>query len=318
MTVLNEERQIRTFLDSLSGQSTLPSHVIIVDGGSTDDTCRIIRSWKPPTGVTLDLLVEEGASISRGRNVGIAQVTTEWVAVTDAGTKLAPTWLEQLVYRMAPAVDVVGGFFYPLRGPFLQTLIFAVITPTAEEIRAEDFLPSSRSVAFRKLAWSTVGGYPEWLDYCEDLVFDLSLKAEGLNFSWAPRALAGWDARPNLRAFARQYYRYARGDGKARLWTRRHLARYGAYSLGLALVLLGIATRSSLPIVIAGFGATVYLSKFLRRAWGRRPYGFWPALTQMAMTPLVVATGDVAKMSGYPTGLVWRLRKRSNTVSYRP
>ena len=43
-------------------------------------------------------------------------------------------------------------------------------------MRPARFLPSSRSVAFRKSAWTAIGGYPAWLDYGEDIVFDLALQ----------------------------------------------------------------------------------------------------------------------------------------------
>ena len=68
--------------------------------------------------------------------------------------------------------------------------------PTRDEVDPATFLPSSRSVAFRKAAWAAVGGYPEWLDYCEDLVFDLSLRERGA----ARRVRAGGGRRTSARA----------------------------------------------------------------------------------------------------------------------
>ena len=44
-TVYNEEKDIRLFLDSLINQTYLPEEVIIVDGGSTDGTLKIIRDF---------------------------------------------------------------------------------------------------------------------------------------------------------------------------------------------------------------------------------------------------------------------------------
>src|SRR5258708_3452189 len=41
--------------------------------------------------------------------------------------------------------------------------------PAEADVKPQRFLPSSRSVAFRRGAWAAAGGYPEWLDYCEDL-----------------------------------------------------------------------------------------------------------------------------------------------------
>jgi hypothetical protein len=61
-------------------------------------------------------------------------------------------------------------------------------------------------------------------------------------------------------------------------------------------------------------GMVAYLAKFERRVW--RHLGWGPDLpTAAALVPVVVLTGDVAKMLGYPVG---RLRRRRNTILVRP
>ena len=49
-----------------------------------------------------------------------------------------------------------------------------------QEWKEETFLPSGRSIAFKKSAWKEVGGYPENLYTGEDTLFDLKLKEKGL------------------------------------------------------------------------------------------------------------------------------------------
>ena len=110
----------------------------------------------------------------------------------------------------------------------------------SQDIAPQAFLPSSRSVAFRKSAWAAVGGYPEWLEHSEDLVFDKALRERFGPFAFAPEAVAYFRPRPSLRAFYRQYHAYARGDGKANLWPRRHAIRYATYLIGLPLILRAI------------------------------------------------------------------------------
>ena len=43
-TLLNEEKTIGNFIDSIAKQSMLPDEVIIVDGGSKDSTLRTINN----------------------------------------------------------------------------------------------------------------------------------------------------------------------------------------------------------------------------------------------------------------------------------
>ncbi|WP_120337994.1 glycosyltransferase [Cryobacterium soli] len=308
MTVLNEEVGLHGFLQSLGEQSSLPSEIVIVDGGSTDKTMAILRAWQAPRGVRLVFEVVQGAGISEGRNRAISLATSEKILVTDAGTTLDPGWVENLSRHLGD-FDVVSGFFEPHAGTFLSTAVAATITPHVSEIAADAFLPSSRSVGFLKSTWARAGGYPEWLDYCEDLVFDQAMKADGATFRFVPTALVTWDARPTLRAFAKQYFRYARGDGKARLWKKRHIARYSAYAFGVMLIVATIFWNpASILLLIAG--GTVYLWKFYRRLFlfrnllGRNLY------KAILLLPIVVVIGDVAKMLGYPAGLMW-LRKNS-------
>src|SRR5262249_42544288 len=138
-------------------------------------------------------------------------------------------------------------------------------------IKPETFLPSSRSVAFRKSAWEGVGGYPEWLDYCEDLIFDLRLKVycarqpqPHSNFVFVPDAIANFRPRGSLGAFFRQYYQYARGDGKADLWLKRHAIRYATYIIAI-VILLAALRISPLFLLLYVPGAAYYLWQPYRR-----------------------------------------------------
>jgi cellulose synthase/poly-beta-1,6-N-acetylglucosamine synthase-like glycosyltransferase len=166
-------------------------------------------------------------------------------------------------------------------------------------------------VAFRRAAWEATGGYPEWLDYCEDLIFDLRLRDLYGPFAFAPQAVVHFRPRGSLRAFFRQYYRYARGDGKADLWRRRHFVRYATYLLLAPAVLILALLHSPWWWLAALAGAAAYLAAPYRRlAPMLAPYGLAQRLQAVALVPVIRVVGDVAKMIGYPAGLVWRRRNR--------
>jgi len=305
-TVLNEGATIDALLASVAAQTRRPDEIRLVDGGSTDDTVARARAWVARD-LPLAVDVRPGAGIAAGRNAAIAATRAPLVAVTDAGVRLAPDWLAHLTRPFAdPTVDVVAGFFRAApRTPF-EYALGATTLPVEEDVEPARFLPSSRSVAFRRAAWARVGGYPEWLDYSEDLVFDLALRRAGCRCVFAPRALAYFRPRPTLRAFFRQYYLYARGDGKADLWRKRHAVRYGTYvGLPLLLALLRRQPALALPaLALAG----AYLRRPYQRLW--RLTAGQPAAVRLAALPwppLIRLTGDVAKMLGYPAGVAWRL-----------
>ncbi len=311
VTVLNEAATIDALLASVAAQTRPPDEVCLVDGGSTDATVARAAAWAT-RGLPLRVLVRPGANIAAGRNAAIAATQAPLLAVTDAGVTLAPDWLERLVRPFAdPTVDVVAGFFRAAPRSAFEDALGATTLPFASEIVADRFLPSSRSVAFRRAAWARVGGYPEWLDYCEDVVFDLALWRAGCRFVWEPAALAYFRPRPTLRAFFRQYYLYARGDGKADLWRLRHAIRYGTY-LGLVPLLALAIRRHPAALGPALLLAGAYLRRPYQRLWALT--AGQPARRRLAALPwppLIRLTGDVAKMLGYPVGVAWRLRRGS-------
>ncbi len=316
-TVLNEGLAIERLLGSLAAQSRLPDEVVIADGGSTDGTLTVLEDWAGVGRLPLYVLEAPGANISAGRNAAIAAASGEVMATTDAGVRLESGWLEALVAPFGeeleePAVSVVGGWFVAdPQSPF-EAAMGATVLPNLRDIDPETFLPSSRSVAFRKDAWKRVGGYPEWLDYCEDLIFDFRLRDLYGPFPFAPEATVHFRPRGSLRAFFKQYYQYARGDGKADLWRKRHAIRYAIYlAAGPALVLLALFHLPWWWLVLLG-GAVAYTATPYRRLWPMlESFGVWGRLKAMFLVPVIRVVGDVAKMIGYPVGLAWRWRNRS-------
>jgi len=256
-----------------------------------------------------------GANIAQGRNAAIRAASGDLLAVTDAGVALDPAWLERLIAPLeryqAGRLDGVSGFFVPAPQSLWELALGATTLPEAGEIDPARFLPSSRSLAVRRTAWRAAGGYPEWLDYCEDLLFDFALRAQGARLRFMPRAFVRFRPRSSPRAFFRQYYQYARGDGKAGIYARRHAIRYASYALGALLATQvahsGSDRRRWGALLILVTGGVLYLRRpLVRLAHQSESAGaFWRAVP---LLPLVRVTGDVAKMLGYPVGLVWRLR----------
>lgn len=303
ITVRNEGRSIDACVRSIVGQTRAPDEVVVVDGGSTDGTLERLRTLAAAD-ARIHVYTVPGANISAGRNCAIDHAAGPIIAVTDAGTVLRPDWLAHLVRPLETdaSLGVSAGFYEAGGHTFFERCLSTVITAQLWEVDPAQFLPSSRSVAFRKEWWSRVGGYPEWLRHCEDLVFDMALKRAGAPFAFAPDAIVSWNARPTLGRFFRQYVEYARGDAHAGLWPLRHAVRYGAYVAGCVLVAL--AARGvwwALPA--AALGAAAYLSRFARRVWRRPPGGGpGPRIRALALLPVIVVTGDVAKMLGYALG----------------
>src|SRR5207245_2398278 len=127
--------------------------IVIVDGGSTDGTQTIVRAYMGR--LPLRLLDKTGANISEGRNEAIRMARYDIVAVTDAGVRLDPGWLEALVkplQEQGSNADVASGFFVDDPHTPFERAMGATVLPAVEDIDPDSFLTSSRSVAFRKSA----------------------------------------------------------------------------------------------------------------------------------------------------------------------
>lgn len=325
VTIKNEASALPRLLDSIAAQTRAPQEIVIVDGGSTDHTLEILRAHAQR--LPLKIMALPGANISQGRNAAIAAAASEIICATDAGVRLDKCWVEELVRpfdRRPPTddgaavsrpssavVDVVSGFFLPDPHGAFETALAATTLPALADIRPAKFLPSSRSIAFRKRAWQQAHGYPEWLDYGEDLIFDFALRAAGCRFTFAPRAVVYFRPRANLRAFFKQYYHYARGDGKANLWFTRHIIRYSTYLIALPLLL---ALLFYFPPVGFGFLLLGFLGMFFtpykRLAPMLHSLSGMDSLRALAWVPLIRVAGDVAKLLGYPVGVAWRVKNK--------
>jgi len=313
-TVKNEAQAVHRLLDSLAAQTRPPDEVTIVDGGSTDGTVEVLEKYAAGGALPLKVLARPETNISQGRNAAVAVAAGEIIASTDAGVRLSSNWLEELVkpFEKNGELHVVSGFFLADPETVFETALGATVLPALADISPEKFLPSSRSVAFRKAAWERVGGYPEWLDYCEDLVFDFKLRELG-PFAFAPRALAHFRPRTSLVAFFKQYYRYARGDGKADLWRVRHAIRYSTYLIVVPVVfLLGLWRTPLWWLLFLASGALMFWTPY-KRLWPMiKSYSLVDKVKAVLWVPIIRVTGDIAKMIGYPVGVLWRLRRRES------
>jgi len=317
MTVLNEGAAMQAVLDSLAAQTRPADEIVVCDGGSRDATLSVLREYTAR--LPLRIIEASGANISQGRNAAIRAASGEIMAVTDAGVRCKPDWLEKLVGRFETAdggrqmeVKAVAGFFESDPRNVFEIALGATTLPEAREINPQTYLPSSRSVAFRKEVWERVGGYPEWLDFCEDVVFDLNVRRAFGPFAFQPEARVYFRPRPSLRAFAKQYYLYARGDGKANLFPRQHAVRYFAYFVAAPLLIYAALTVNAWLWLLGLLAGLAYVRLPLRRAAGKLQKLSWiERLQVLALIPIIRITGDVAKMLGYPVGVWWRLRRKT-------
>lgn len=298
LTVQDAADTIERLLDSVGAQTLQPDEIVVVDRGSSDGTLEALRA------ADVVLLEAPGATIARGRNLAIEVATHDLIAVTEADCVVAPSWLEHLALALEAGADVAMGYYRPIASTLFETAAGAIATPEPHEIDEVRFMPSSRSIAFRRDVFERTGGYPEWLESGEDLYLDHRLRDLYADMRFVPEAVAHWRIRPTLDQTFRQYFTYAEGDGRAGMYPERHLLRFTAYGL------LGYATaKRNRPLLAAlAIGGSVYAGRRIRRLFPMLPGRPVALAAAAALIPPMMAMIDVAKMTGYVSGLLGKAR----------
>jgi glycosyltransferase involved in cell wall biosynthesis len=317
-TVKNEAENIGGLIESLLNQSVRPDEIIFVDGGSNDNTVEIIKQFQAKSQLIV-LIEEKGANIAKGRNTGTRLARNEIVAITDAGSTPKDDWLENLLKVMTPNVDVVSGFYVPDARSKFESLVGRLTLPRADKIDEKNFLPSSRSVCFRKKCWEGVGGYSENSKTAEDTLFDLELLAKNYKFKFAKDAIVMWRCRRNFGELYKQWYGYAKGDGLLglvmnRKYGRRHYTKILIEGYGtLLLLLLGAVIHPVFLVLLPSY----LWSYYFNRRQGLDIFKENKSLYSLFIGPIVIGVIHLAQFIGIHSGFFGRLRRNMRLPQHR-
>lgn len=303
--VLNEEATIVALLDAIRRQ-TYPSHlmeVILADGGSRDRTIEHLRreAERHPS-PRLTVVENPAGSIPAGLNRAVAHATGDLIVRLDAHSEPAPDYVERCVEGLVSGRgDNVGGCWEirPLRpGAMPQAIAFAAAHPlgagdaryrTGGRAGCVDTVPYG---AFSRWTLDAVGPFDERLQANEDYDWNARLRAAGGLVWFDPRIRCVYRPRDNLRALARQYFRY--GFWKVRMLRRQprtlRWRQAAPPAMLLTVALLGAIAphrrpaRHALACLLALYGGALMTAAHAAdRATGNRAVA---ALVPLALTTM--------------------------------
>jgi glycosyltransferase involved in cell wall biosynthesis len=291
ITTHNESQSIYALLESLNNQTTSPNEIVIVDAASEDDTLRQIRLWeKKNKQIQLQLIAKKKINRSEGRNLGIKNARNDLIALVDAGCVADRHWIEQLVLKKTPGVGAVAGFYRVRFASTLQQVFGWYMATDPKTFDPKTYLPSSRSLLVTKQAWKQVGGYPEDLNTCEDLVFAKRLK-DTVQLHATDKAFVYWSVPENLHKFFVAMYGYAQGDFLAKY--KPHLMRIGSVYLRYVILFF-------LPTLIPVYVLFIWFKHRQRME----------SVKHLAYLPIVQLVADMAVMLGTISGLIMKIKSR--------
>lgn len=103
--VYNEEKHIKSCVQSLLNGKRVPDEILIVDGGSTDNTIKILKSFPQ-----IKILKNKKKNAAAGRNLGIAHATGEVIAFIDGDCYADRLWLSSIEnFFKKNDADGIGG-----------------------------------------------------------------------------------------------------------------------------------------------------------------------------------------------------------------
>lgn len=294
--VYNESATVEKLVATIDEQTYRPAEVILVDGGSTDDTVALIKA--STAGKDIYRVIEAGRAMpGKGRNIGAANAKYEWIAFTDAGIKLDKHWLENLVQKKesdSSAAVIYGGFSPQVSNLFDKCAAVSYVPPLRKgRIRTK----SIASCLMKKEVWEKTGGFPDWRA-AEDLA--LMEKAAQLGFKdiEAPAAMVTWQLQPNLASTFRKFKLYSCYNVWAGRQAQWHYGIARQYLVVLAFLLSAIFHKWYWLLAIPVW----LLARVVKRTWTHRlEFGnniiFNPAV--LFMTSVITLTIDAATFSGW-------------------
>ncbi len=247
-TVLNEEKNVEKFLNSIITQTRRPDEVIIVDGGSRDKTYEILKKYSKRY-KEIQVFQEKGVNIAKGRNIAISKSKEEIIFVSDAGCVIDEDWIKDTL-KYFSSVDVVAGSYKAITKnnfEYFQGLV------TIKKVDRPSRM-SSRNIAFKKRCWREVGGYPEKSLTGEDTRFNIELIKKGYRIKINQKPLVSWEMRQTLLKFAKQFYLYGKGDriqgNLLKYKMKKNLMMVFGFWIYLVLFLLSILTAQRIALLL--------------------------------------------------------------------
>lgn len=316
MPALNEERYIARALLSLSQISdAIDYEILVLDGGSTDYTARIIEGFSAGN-PRFRLIANERRIQSAAVNkaAAMADPRARYMIRADCHADYPPGFIESCV----GALERTGAASVVVQMRTVGVTCFQKAVAAAQNSRLGNggaahrsggvsrFVDHGHHAAFRRDTFLAIGGYDESFTHNEDAEFDVRLRRSGNRIWLNADAVLTYFPRSSIAALAIQYYRHGRGRASTILKHRmvpkvRQLLPLAAVGLGLLGLVLGAIDPLFLLVPTAYVSAALLAGAVLAVRSGS------PCTVASGLAALVMHTGWAV---GFATRFTQAARRR--------
>lgn len=203
-TVWNEEENIKELLDSIKNQTMQPDEFVIVDGGSNDNTLKILADYKKKYPI-IKIIKTKKCNIAEGRNIAIQNAKYDIIVGADGGgCTYDKEWIKNLVSSFNGQIGF-GRTTYKAKNKFQEIM--------GKKLTKNGNYGSSRNIILSKKVWEDVGGYPENFYGGEDTLFNERVYSKGYSPVKIPNALGYRAMRNTYKGLYNQFKNFGHWDG---------------------------------------------------------------------------------------------------------
>ena len=185
----NDERYLKTALDSIANQTLMPDEVIVVDNNSTDGTAALVKSYP-----FVRLISEKRQGVGFANHRGFMAAKNELIGRIDTDSVLEPNWVETAVqyFDLHDDVAAITGkcyfYDYPLRRAF--SAYHAFFQNYAQSLIAGTTMLWASNMVVRKSVWDEVIAKQPIQTIHEDIDMSLKIKKAGYSIKRLPNLVA--------------------------------------------------------------------------------------------------------------------------------